>query len=158
MRRHRLLIVETLDGPCFWDIGIGQRSPLYSLRLAEGVVQEQCGERYRFTKDPFFGWILWEHHKGEWLRILSFTEEPQHWVDFITACVWCEMAPDSPFHQQDIVALKTPDGRKTMDGNTFRHFFPGGVEERLNLSGKEWADLLQQEFGLVLGEVARREE
>ncbi len=148
-RRHRLLLVETLDGTCFWDIGIGQRSPLSTLRLLEGVVQEQRGERYRFTKEPFFGWMLWEEYQGEWLRILSFTEEPQHWVDFITTCVWCELAPESPFHQQNIVALKTPHGRKTMDGNTFRCFEGDCVQECPDLTEEECKVLLQEEFGLV---------
>lgn len=149
-RRHRLLIVETLDGPCFWDIGIGQRSPLHSLRLMEGVVQEDCGERYRFTKEPFFGWMLWEEWQGEWVRILSFTEEPQHWVDFITACVWCELAPASPFHKLNIVSLRTPDGRKTVDGDTFRRFQGEQVEERSGLTGEELAVVFREEFGLVL--------
>lgn len=149
-RRHRLLIVETLDGPCFWDIGIGHRSPLFALRLIEGVVQEDCGEQYRFTKEPFFGWMLWDFYSGEWTRVLSFTEEPQHWVDFITACVWCEFAPESPFHQFDIVSVRTLEGRKTMDGDVFRHFRGDQVEERPGLTEQEKTVVLREEFGIVL--------
>ena len=49
MQRHRLLKVEAVDGTYIWDIGIGQRSPKYPLRLAEGLVQKQCGEVYKLS-------------------------------------------------------------------------------------------------------------
>lgn len=149
MRRHRLLLVETLDGTYFWDVGVGQRSPRHPLRLAEGLVQRQFGETYRFDREPFLGWVLREFHKEEWKPILSFTQEEQDPIDFVAACVWCELSPDSPFHRQEMVALKTKDGRKTIDGTTFRQFCLGEVVEQENLTQQELETVLREEFGLV---------
>lgn len=150
MRRHRLLLVETLDGPYVWDIGIGQRSPRHPLRLAPGLVQRQFGESYRLDPEPFFGWVLREFHKGEWLPILSFTEEEQAPVDFVPLTVWCECSPASPFHQIRMVACKTSVGRKTIDGDTFREFCGDAVLEQKGCTPEQLTVLLQEEFGITL--------
>lgn len=148
MRRHRLLKVEVIDGTFVWDVAIGQRSPRYPLRLVEGLVQKQCGEIYKFVKEPFFGWVLYDFYKGQWKRVLSFTEEPQADVDFITACVWCELHPDSPFNKQNMVAIKTEDGRKSIDGNTFKIFKGEELTTLQELTAEELPVYLERHFGL----------
>ncbi len=150
MRRHRLLKVEAEDGTFLWDIGIGQRSPRYPLRLVEGLVQRQCGETYRFVKEPFYGWVLYDFYKGNWERILSFTEEPQADVDFVTACVWCELHPASPFNKQNMISIKTEDGRKSLDGNTFKIFQGEALVSLRELKEEEVPACLQEQFGLTL--------
>ncbi|MDD5953525.1 MAG: arylamine N-acetyltransferase [Oscillospiraceae bacterium] len=150
MRRHRLLKVETLDGPYVWDIGIGMRSPLYPLRLVEGLCQKQFGQCYKFVREEFYGWVLYEFYKGEWLRILSFTEEPQADVDFVTACVWCELHPSSPFRQQRMIAIKTMDGRKTLDGNVFKVFRGEELITLRELEEPEVPSCLKEQFGLTV--------
>ena len=150
MRRHRLLAVETADGTYLWDIGIGMRSPRYPLKLVEGLVQKQCGETYKFVKEPFYGWVLYDYYKGEWSRLLSFTEEPQANVDYVTACVWSELHPDSPFNKFPIVSMKTMTGRKSLDGNTFKVFEGEKLVEIQELSDAEAAKCLWIQFGIAL--------
>lgn len=150
MRRHRLLKVEAADGTFLWDIGIGQRSPRYPLRLVEGLVQKQCGETYRFVKEPFYGWVLYDLYKGRWERILSFTEEPQADVDFVAACVWCELHPNSPFNKQNMIAIKTENGRKSIDGNTFKVFEGQTLVELKELTPEELPVYLETHFGLTV--------
>ncbi len=122
MRRHRVLKVVATDGVYLADVGIGEICPRIALKLEEGTVQEQLGESYRFTKDPFLGWVLSDLHKGTWRQFYSFTEEPQLNVDFAAACFWCEKHPDSPFIPREMFSLKTPEGRITLDGNIYKEF------------------------------------
>lgn len=150
MRRHRLLKVEATDGTYLWDIGIGQRSPRYPLRLVEGLVQKQFDEIYKFVKEPFYGWVLYEQYQDAWLRILSFTEEPQDKVDFITACVWCELHPDSPFNKQNMIAIKTSEGGKSIDGNIFKIRVSGEIVLEQELSAEELKACMKDHFGLCL--------
>lgn len=122
MRRHRVLKVQAIDGIWLCDVGIGEVCPREPVRLLEGVVQEQLGEKYRLEKDTFLGWVLSDFHKGAWRRFYSFTEEPQLMVDYIAPNFYCELHPDSPFNKDEMFSLKTPEGRITLDGHTFKEF------------------------------------
>ena len=129
MRRHRVLIVDSpdLDGRYFTDVGIGERAPRLSLKLVEGLEQEQFGEIYKFEKDEFFGWVLWDFYKGEWRRFIAFTEEPQIEEDYVGTSFYCEKHPDSPFIHAEMFSLKTAQGRITLDGNVYKEFVNGEV-------------------------------
>lgn len=122
MRRHRVLKVEASDGVWLCDVGIGEVCQREPIAMVEGLVQEQFGEAYKLEKEEFLGWVLWDYHKGAWRRFYSFTEEPQLLVDFIAPNFYCEKHPDSPFNKQEMFALKTPEGRITLDGHVFKVF------------------------------------
>ena len=83
-------------------------------------MQKQCGEVYRLEKEAFYGWILYEYYKEQCLSILSFTEQQHIAADLIPSCTCCELHADSPFKIHRMLAIKTIDGRKSIDGNTFR--------------------------------------
>lgn len=127
MRRHRVLKVQAIDGLWLCDVGIGEICPREPVQLLEGVVQEQFGEKYRLEKDTFLGWVLMDYHKGAWRRFYSFTEEPQLMVDYIAPNFYCEKHPESPFNKQEMFALKTAQGRITLDGNLYKEFRNGEV-------------------------------
>ena len=120
MRRHRVMKVQAIDGVWLCDVGIGEVCPREPVKLLEGVVQEQFGEKYRLEKDTFLGWVLMDYYKGAWRKFYSFTEEPQLMVDYIAPNFYCEKHPDSPFNKQEMFALKTPEGRITLDGNLYK--------------------------------------
>ena len=121
-RRHRIVVV-TLNGEEYMlDIGVGQVAPRLPLKLEEHTVQKQNDETYRFEWDLHLGWVLWDLHHGEWRQYISFTCEKQYEADFAPASFWCEKHPDSPFNKSNMIAIKTPDGRKTVDGNVFKEF------------------------------------
>jgi N-hydroxyarylamine O-acetyltransferase len=147
-RRHRVLMVEAEDGKFLCDIGIGQPAPRHPVRMARGLRQSQFGEAYKFEKEDFLGWVLYDLYKGEWRKFFSFTEEPQLDIDYVCASAWCELHPDSPFNKAEIIAVKTGDGRKTLDGRTFKIFAGGSVTVKENLSESEMEATLSEHFGI----------
>jgi N-hydroxyarylamine O-acetyltransferase len=147
MRRHRVLKVQAIDGVWLCDVGIGEICPREPVKLLEGVAQEQFGEKYRLEKDTFLGWVLMDYYKGAWRRFYSFTEEPQLMVDYIAPNFYCEKHPDSPFNKQEMFALKTAEGRITLDGNLYKEFRNGEVVAK-ELSEEEMASTYGK-FGLT---------
>ena len=59
-RTHRVMTV-TIDGERYLtDVGVNSECSRKPLLLAEGLVQSDSISEYRFEKDDFFGWILWQ--------------------------------------------------------------------------------------------------
>ena len=127
MRRHRVLKVEAADGTFLCDVGIGEVCQREPIAMVEGLEQHQFGECYKLEKEDFLGWVLWDLHRGQWRKFYSFTEEPQLQVDFIAPNFYCEQHPDSPFNKEEMFALKTLTGRKTLDGHIYKEFCDGQV-------------------------------
>ncbi len=148
MRRHRVVRVECADGVFIGDVGIGQSAPRHPLRLEEGLVQEQFGESYKLMREPFFGWVIYDLYKGQWRRFYSFTEEEQLDIDFVMPSFYCEKSPDSVFNKALMVAIKTQDGRKTIDGNKFRIFSSNSVKETVVESSSHLALILAEHFNV----------
>lgn len=122
MRRHRLLAVRVGEEKYICDVGIGQKAPRYPLLLAEGAEQTQFGERYRFRRDAELGWVLEETHHEVWRSYLSFFEEKQYPVDFLQPTFFCENHPSSPFRKVKNLSIKTPAGRCSLVGGSFKIF------------------------------------
>jgi len=148
MRRHRVMKVGATDGVWLCDVGIGEICQREPIALVEGLVQEQFGETYKLEKEEGLGWVLWDLHKGAWRKFYSFTEEVQLRVDFIAPNFYCEKHPDSPFNKDEMFAVKTAEGRKTLDGHIYKEFTNGEVLVK-ELSDEEmpWA---YAQFGLKL--------
>ena len=127
MRRHRVMRVEATDGVWLCDVGIGEICQREPIAMVEGLVQEQFGETYKLEKEDFLGWVLYDLYKGSWRKFYSFTEEPQLLADFIAPNFYCEKHPDSPFNKQEMFAVKTLEGRKTLDGHVYKEFKNGEV-------------------------------
>ena len=146
MRRHRVLVVQALDGLWLCDVGIGEICPRLPVAMLTGVAQEQLGERYRFVKDLDLGWVLQDFYKGAWRNFYSFTEEPQLVVDYEAPNFYCEKHSDSPFNKQEMFSLKTGEGRITLDGHIYKEFKSDRVEVReLTDAEMPWA---YAQFGL----------
>lgn len=151
MRRHRIIIASSqeFEGRYFVDVGIGERSPRLPLKLQEGLVQEQYGETYRFEKDNFLGWVLWDCHKGKWEKFISFTEEPQLEEDYAATSFYCEKHLDSPFNKGNMLSIKTANGRKTVSDCEFRIFDGASVSVRTISDGIQLSKILKEHFGIV---------
>ncbi|WNQ09050.1 arylamine N-acetyltransferase [Paenibacillus aurantius] len=149
-RRHHVLKVACGEGQYLCDVGVGGGVPLRPLLLAEGLEQRDGQEVYRLTKEPLFGWMLEEKKGGAWSRLYSFTEEPQLKNDFLMASYWCEHSPDSIFTKSPMVAIRTPEGRRTVAGEEFRTFTPEGVEVFRPANEEERRDALKKFFGIIL--------
>jgi N-hydroxyarylamine O-acetyltransferase len=149
LRRHRVIAVF-IDGVTYIaDVGIGSPAPRIPLLLREGLVQEYFGESYRFERDAAYGWVLYELRHGEWQKYFSFTEDPQLDLDFEAISYFCEHHPRSKFNKDYIVALKTPEGRKCVDGDTYKVFVGSElsyIEEEM--SDERRREIFKKEFGI----------
>ena len=149
VRRHRVLVAEAEDGAYLVDVGIGQTAPRYPLLLQEGLVQTQGKECYKFERDPQLGFVLMEIYHGEWRPYFSFTEDVALDIDFIQPSFYCEKHPDSPFNKTVMVAIKTPEGRKSIDDRTYKEFRGEElvcVEENCNDARR--SAILAEHFGI----------
>lgn len=149
VRRHRVIAVECEGKRYICEVGIGQNAPRVPLLLEEGIEQEAMGECYRFIREPFLGWVLYEKKEGEWRRYYSFTEEEQLDIDYIQPSFYCEKHPDSPFHQSVMVAIKTPTGRCAINGRDYKVFAGDSlVSMEENVSDERLYTLLREVFGI----------
>lgn len=147
MRRHRVLLVTLENDAYLLDIGVGQIAPRLPLKLEENLVQEQNGETYRFIRDEVHGWILQDLYEDAWRDYICFTNDVAYDVDFIQPSFFCEHHPSSPFNKEPMIAIKTPEGRRTIDGRVYKIFEGESltyIEE--NISDQRMAELLSAEF------------
>ena len=148
-RRHHVLAVTCPEGLYLADVGVGVRAPRYPVKIEEGLVQHQLGESYVFERDDELGWILCEIRDGARQRLFSFTTELQLMSDFAPMSYYCEKHPDSIFNKSIMVAMKTADGRKTVNGREFKVFVgDDAVRVESDLSDERLAEVLALEFGL----------
>lgn len=96
-RSHRLMGVY-IDGKTWLaDVGYYYEHHRVPLLLQEGTAQFDGIHRYYLQKAPVHGWLLWHEWEGHnWHVELSFTEEPQLDVDFITLLYYSQYHPASP--------------------------------------------------------------
>lgn len=150
-RRHRVLAVKCEQGLFMCDAGVGQTAPRYPVKMEVGVVQEQFGETYKFDYNDKDGWILYDLYKGEWRKFISFTEEKQYEIDFEQASFFAERHPDSKFNKFPIIAIKTAEGRKTLNDREYKEFGSDGIIcVEGNISDERMAELLEKEFNINL--------
>ena len=147
MRRHRVLKVKAIDGVFTCDAGTGEACPRTPLRLIEGLVQNSCGEQYRYSREPGLGWLLMDHIHGEWKPFYSFEEFCVLPVDFTAADFYCQYSEDSPFNKKEMFSLKTKDGRITLDGNIFKRIRDEKVIQCIEYDKERIAEAYAQ-FGI----------
>jgi N-hydroxyarylamine O-acetyltransferase len=150
MRRHRVLTVSLEGRRVLCDVGVGLEVPRKTILLEEGLVQSDGFTNYRIEKDADLGWVLWEEYRGEWIPYYSFTEEPQLPIDYVMPSFYCERHPDSIFNKEPMVAIMTPAGRRTLDGDVFKDHGPGGTTQTIPTSLVEREKLMMDYFGLPL--------
>ena len=151
MRRHRVIVVELGDKRIMCDAGIGDRAPRYPLILEEELIQEQFGETYKFVKDEFYGWVIKDYYKGECGSFFAFTEEVQIDKDYVMPSFYCEKHPDSPFNTKNIVAIKTPNGRKSINDMTFRISDGDDITETEITDKTMLNQIFAEHFGIKIG-------
>jgi N-hydroxyarylamine O-acetyltransferase len=147
--RHRVIAVKLQGERYLVDVGIGSAAPRFPILLRDGLVQEGYGESYRILRDEKFGWMLYELKGGEWQKYFSFTEECYFDADYVPTMFWCEGHPDSKFNKSLMVSLKTPEGRRSLDGSTYKEFVGTElcfIEE--GLSHGRICEYLKDKFGM----------
>ena len=149
IRRHRVMCVTIDNKRYLTDVGVNSESPRIPLELTENKIQSDSISQYKFTKDEFWGWLLWQKEKGKpWKRLFGFTEEPQIDKDFITAAFWCDAHPDSPFIKNKKLSIFREDCNITIRGNYLKFYLGGRVNRYKIHNGAELKELLWEYFGI----------
>jgi N-hydroxyarylamine O-acetyltransferase len=160
MRRHSVMKTEINGAYYIADVGVGNEVPVRPLQVDEKNTGQETAMRglvFRFIKDELFGWVLQSKnpHKdpNQWNDIYGFTEEIQYDIDFVQPNFWCQYSQDSPFRVQNWLALRTANGKYTIDGNVFRIY--DFAEHQMKITEKifepnELNGILKDFFGIVL--------
>lgn len=154
MRRHRILIV-TLDGKRYLcDVGMRAETSRVPLELTVGLVQTDGVGEYRFERDDFYGWVLYQKLPDkEYKPLYAFTEEVQIDDDFVMPSFYCEKHPDSPFNKIMKIAIYTPDSNLNIVDNEYKVYRMGKcVEEQIIKNRAEAEKLLLEKFGIIVPE------
>jgi len=151
-RRHHVLkvLIPGEKNAYLCDVGVGTGSPTYPIALVVNEPQDQRGNAYKMTRDPFLGWVLNVQKNGAWKPLFSFTEEPQLPCDFEAISYFCENAPESIFNKKEMLAMRMDGGRKTLDGNEFRRFENDTVAVKTIDDPVEKAKMIREWFGIVI--------
>lgn len=150
LRRHRTMCVSLNGKRYITDVGVNSESPRCPLELTENLIQSDGISQYKFTKDEFWGWLLWQKEKNKpWKRMLGFTEEPQLDKDFSMAAFWCDAHPDSPFNKNKNLSIFREDCNITIRGNYLKFYLGGRVKYRYHIrTGADLKEVLWEYFGL----------
>jgi len=121
MRDHRVLEVQAKDGVYVCDVGLSVESPRCALKLEEEVIQSDGFSEYKFEREPFLGWVLWQRRKmTEWKKFYAFSDEIQLSVDFLQPYFYHAKSPDSKYNKEYSAAIRTKNGMVTLNGKIIR--------------------------------------
>ena len=149
MRRHRVIRVKTEGGFYLADVGVGSIIPEYPLKIAENEPKSIRGLDYMFSKDARLGWVQNVKIGGKWKPLFSFTEEEQLEIDFVQPNFYCQHSPDSIFNKKNMAAIRTENGKYSLDGNTFKEFdWQTGESRECECADGEIPGILKKYFGI----------
>ncbi|SCG37459.1 arylamine N-acetyltransferase family protein [Micromonospora humi] len=148
-RSHLVLRVD--DGDRVWlaDVGFGS-GLLEPLPLVEDEPRRQGRWEYRLRHGLDGAWRLQERTTGDWVSLLTFTEEPQYPVDVEVANHNTATSPHSPFTRQRVVVRKDDESVRRLIDREYAREIPGHPARSRSLTDEEYADALAGEFGLAL--------
>jgi N-hydroxyarylamine O-acetyltransferase len=159
-RTHLTLRVSAdLDGAGqhVWlaDPGFGSSppAPLSLRRHGSGGPQEVDGWIYEVTPDEEHGqqvWKLREYQAGQWVTLHRWDDNKVQPVDVVLSNHYTSTYPDSWFTWQPVVVRRDPDAIRSLLGRTYTVTRAGHTRTRSELTDKEFAAALTDEFGLRL--------
>ncbi len=155
---HMTLLVSTRDASSErWlvDVGFGD-SFLEPLRLDERGEQTQDNRAYQILPPPSDAnhLVLMQRDGGDWKAQYRFTLQPYTYADYAEMCRYHQTSPESHFTRSRICSRATEDGRITLSDMRFITTSKSGAhqvrQERTLASEDEYAEILRDQFGIVL--------
>lgn len=152
MRRHRVMCVTIENKRYLTDVGVNSESTRQPLEMIDGLVQSDGISEYKFSNDPFWGWVLWQKEKRKpWKRMFGFTEELQLDMDFIPASIYTDFHPASTLNKTKAISVFREDCNITIRGNLLKFYLGGKVKYRYNiLTEAELKSILWEYFGIAI--------
>lgn len=149
---HMTLMV-TLAERWLVDVGFGD-SFLEPLLLDEPGDQIQGNRAYRILSDGTQWTLMQRDEDGQWKAQHRFTLTPRTYADYTEMCQYHQTSPQSHFTRSRICSRATEEGRISLSEMRFITTSRGGGnqvrEERTLKSEEEYAEILRDQFGIVM--------
>jgi len=146
---HMTLMVS-LEQRWLVDVGFGD-SFCEPLLLDEQSEQQQGSRAYRILPDDTHLILMQRDEGEEWKAQYRFTLQSHPYADYAEMCRYHQTSPQSHFTKARICSRATPEGRITLSEMRFiTTTKEGGRQERILTSEEEYADVLRQQFGIVM--------
>lgn len=147
---HMTLMVALNNERWLADVGFGD-SFIEPLTLVADTEHEQRDHRYRLVSDKQDRLILEQALMNEdWKPQYRFSLQPYQYSDYAEMCSYHQTSPESHFTQQRICSRLTPDGRISLSDMRFIITKNGMRTERVLENEQEYAELLRDQFGIVM--------
>nr|WP_315024566.1 arylamine N-acetyltransferase [uncultured Aminipila sp.] len=119
IRRHRILKVDFSNVSYITDVSFRNEFPRCAMKFICDEVQSDGISKYKFTKDSYYGYVMWQKRTGkDWTRIFGFDESPQSEIDFFLPNYYCETHPESPFITCAHMSICPINQHITIEGRT----------------------------------------
>jgi N-hydroxyarylamine O-acetyltransferase len=154
-RTHLTLRVRADSGVWLADPGFGSCPPvpLSLRRYRSGAPQEVDGWIYEVAPDEEHGqevWKLREYQAGAWVTLHRWDDSKAQPIDVVLSNYYTSTHPDSWFTWQPVIVKRTPDAITSILGRTYTVTHAGHTKTRSELTDKEFAAALTDEFALTL--------
>jgi N-hydroxyarylamine O-acetyltransferase len=148
---HMTLMV-CLEERWLVDVGFGDSfsEPLLLDYRGEHV---QGSRAYRIVPDGAHLVLMQRDEENQWKAQYRFTLQAHEYADYAEMCRYHQTSPDSHFTKARICSRLTEDGRITLSDTrliTTSTSGDGQLREGRSLTGEEYADVLREQFGIVM--------
>ncbi len=145
---HMTLMV-LLEDRWLVDVGFGDsfRQPLWMDRRD---AQAQGERSYQISDDGNYLILRENDGDGDWKAQYRFTLRPHELADYAEMCHYHQTSPESIFTQRRICSKAKPDGRVTLSDMRLIETAGSERRERVMINEKEYAEMLEREFGIIM--------
>ena len=153
-RSHMILRVDLAGMPYLADVGFGGRGLWTPLPLVDGSAGGWGTDAYRVHRGADLWHLQLERPEGL-IDLYSFTEEPQHPIDYAMANHYVSTHPDSRFVQNLMVIRRTEAGRVILYNRELAIETATGTEKQPITDPAALLACLRETFGLEFPETTR---
>jgi N-hydroxyarylamine O-acetyltransferase len=147
---HMTLRVALNQEQWLADVGFGD-SFIEPLPLLADSAHQQGENRYRLVSDSQERLVLEQALKNEdWKPQYRFSLRPYQYADYAEMCSYHQTSPESHFTRQRICSRLTQNGRISLSDMRFIITENGARSERLLKNEAERAEVLRQQFGILM--------
>ena len=151
-RSHMVLCVTLPEGRMLVDAGFGGLTPTAPLRVDTREPQVTPHEVFRIVLDGE-GFLLQARLGGDWQDVYSFDLVRQLPVDYAQQNWYTATRPGALFANNLVVALPSPDGRRTLFNRTLTWRALDGAIERVTVTSIDaLRELLHAHFSIRPGD------
>ncbi len=145
---HAAIFVTIGDDEYLADVGFGDFTA-EPLRFVLDEDQQDDGGTFVIRRFENEYLEVAKRDSGEWKSQYIFKDISRNLSEFTEMCDFQQYSPESHFTKGKLCSLMTKDGRKTLTDKSFIQTLNGEKTEQPIDSDDKFAELLQQEFGIV---------